>query len=309
VSILANPAAASQQQRDIAIAWMNRGHALMLQADGIGLAAALDAYNEAIIRLRPVVRGAEPANPSWANSLAAALMNRGHLLHRLHGVAQATLALESFTEAAVLLRPLLVSPDLLSPDSDLQISPWPRRNLSGTQLNRANLLLDLSRFTESVTAAREALALTTSHEHDDPIDADLALKARRALCDAIGRLIVEPGADQETLAHEATDLVDDALTVARGWIARGEDSLRPLSLRFFRYGTQLYRFHQPHFLAEFIQENLTSATRELRDVALEAIDATLSDQPSQYLMMGDFSSERRLRTWRELADLRAQLAA
>lgn len=288
---------------------MNRGHALMLQADGSGLAAALDAYNEAIIRLRPVISGSDPANPSWTNSLAAALMNRGHLLHRLHGIAQATLALAAYDEAAALLRPLLASPDLRPPNSNLQPSSWPRRNLAGTQLNRANLLLDLSRFTESVNAAREALGWTTPHEHDDAIDADLALKARRALCDAIGRLIVEPGANQETLAHEATDLVDDALAVARGWIARGEHTLRPLSLRFFRYGTQLYRFHQPHFLAEFIQENLASATGELRDIALEAIDAALSDRPSQYLTMGDNSSERHLRTWRELAALRAQLAA
>jgi tetratricopeptide (TPR) repeat protein len=298
VSPVANQAA-GQQQRDLAVAWMNRGHELMLQGDSAGLTASLDAYNEAIARLRPLVSGLGSANSSWANSLAAALMNRGHLLHRLHGIAQATLALESFTEAVALLTAI-----------PTRENPWPRRNLAGTQLNRANLLLDLSRFAESAVSAREALTLTLAHERTDPVDADLALKARRALCDAIGRRIVEPGVDQDTLAHEATDLVDDALAVTRHWIGQGEESLRPLSLRFFRYGTQLYRFHQPHFLAEFIRENLpVAAGTELRDVALEAIDATLSDRPAQYLTVSDPASERRLQMWRELAALRTQLAA
>ncbi len=53
-----------------------------------------------------------------------------------------------------------------------------------------------------------------------------------------------------------SDLVDDALALIRHWAARGEHSFQPLAVRFFHYGTQLYRFHQPHFLAEFIQENL-----------------------------------------------------
>ena len=119
---------------------MNRGHALMLQGDGTGLSAALDAYNEAIVRLRPLVHSPEPTDPSWANSLAAALMNRGHLLHRLNGVAQATLALQAFEEAVTLLRPLATGEN-----------PWPRRNHAGTLLNRANLLRGRAAATEGST--------------------------------------------------------------------------------------------------------------------------------------------------------------
>jgi tetratricopeptide (TPR) repeat protein len=309
VSTAANSPTVHQQQRDLAVAWMNRGHALMLQGDDAALAAALEAYNEAILRLRPLVSASESANLSWANSLAAALMNRGHLLHRLHGVTQATLALASFDEANALLGPFVSAIENRESKIENALNPWPRRNLAGTQLNRANLLLDLSRFSEATATAREALTLTVPHQLAESVDADLALKARRALCDAIGRLIVEPGNDQETLAHEATDLVDEAMAVTRHWLERGESGLRPLSLRFFRYGTQLYRLHQPHFLAEFIRENLPSAQMELRDVALEAIDAALSDRPTGYLTLGDASSERRLQTWRELAALRTHLAA
>lgn len=298
---------ANSSQRDLAVAWMNRGHALMLQGDPASLASALEAYNEAIARLRPLLRARADADPSWINSLGAALMNRGHLLHRVHGTAQATVALESFDEAVAALRSLV--PDSASTVSPS--SPWPRRNLAGTLLNRANLLLDLSRFDEALAAAREALEFAAPSERLDAVDADLALKARRALCDAIGRQIVAHGADQETLAAAASDLVDDALALARHWIAQGENAFQPLALRFFRYGTQLYRLHQPHFLAEFIQENLPATPGEFHAIAREAIDAALADRPRDraYLVLGDPASERHVRTSRELEKLRAFLAS
>jgi hypothetical protein len=286
------------QQRDLAVARMNRGHALMMPGDAAGLTAALEAYNEAIVRLRPLIANAGPEAASWTNSLGAALTNRGHLLHRLHGVAQATLALEAYDEAAVLLRSL-------SP----RASPWPRRNLAGALLNRANLLLDLVRHTDGAAAAREALALSATQERFDVVDADLALKARRTLCDALGRLIVKPGADQASIAAEASDLVDDSLALIRDWTGRGENAFGPLAIRLFRYGTQLYRLHQPHFLAEFIRENLLQTDAEWRAIALESIDAALAGRPDEFLTIGDPASERRVETGRELAALRSSLAA
>lgn len=307
MSAVATDSPASLRERDLAVAWMNRGHALVLQGGDPGLTAALEAYNEAVSRLRPLV--AASANPSWANSLGAALMNRGQLLHRLHGVAQATVALAAFDEAAGLLRPLVASTELRSPDSDPRPSPWPRRNLAGVLLNRANLLLDLGRLTEAHPGTAEALSLSLPHERADLVDADLALKTRRARCDALGRLIAEPGADQELLARETSDLVDDGLALARHWTKLGVAEPRELALRLFRFGTQLYRFHQPHFLAEFIRENLAISDPEIRTIALEAIDATLADRPAEYLTVGDPASERRLETWRELAALRTSLAA
>jgi hypothetical protein len=284
-------------RRDLAVGWMNHGHALMLRNDPVSLAAALDAYNEAVAGLRrlPVAE-----NPSWANSLGAALMNRGHLLHRLHGVAQATLALQAFDEAAALLRPLAAGEN-----------PWPRRNFAGTLVNRANLLLDLACFSEGAAAVREALVLAWPHAHTEAVDADLALKASRGLCDALGRLLVAPGADQAALAIEASDVVDKALALVRHWAGRGETTFGPLALRFFRYGVQLYRIHQPHFLAEFIRENLAIAGPELRAIARDSVEATLADQARSrgYLTIGDPVSERLVRTCRELEELRSHLAA
>ncbi len=301
MSPVATDPADATQERDLAVACMNRGHALALQGDEPSLAAALDAYDEAITRLRPLVTSS--ANPSWANSLGAALLNRGQLLHRLHGTAQATAALAAFAEAAGLLQPCIDAPP-----GALASSPWPRRNLSGVLLNRANLLLDLGHLPAARAAATEAFALSAPHERVDVIDADLALKARRALCDAIGRLIVTEGADQEALAREASDLVDAGLALARYWTSRGAGQPRELALRLFHFGAQLYRFHQPHFLAEFIRENVAVGDAQLRTLALAAIDGALADRPAEFLTIGDPASERRRDSWRELAALRSSLA-
>ena len=284
---------------------MNRGHALLQRGDAASLAAALAAYDEAITLLRPLPVA---ENPGWANSLGAALMNRGQLLHRLHGTARSAVALAAFDEAAELLRgPAGAS----GQGRDLAAGPWPRRNLAGTQLNRANLLLDLAHFPGAAAAARAALALGQPHERAAPLDAEIALKARRALCDALGQSLVVPGADQDTLASEAGDLADDALALVRHWADRGEANFAELALRFFRYGTQLYRFHQPQFLADFIGDHLPVASAEFRAVALAVLDAALGDLPHDrtFLTVGDPASERRRGIWHELAALRAKIAA
>jgi len=274
---------------------MNRGHELMLRGDEAGLVDALQAYDEAIVLFRslPVAE-----NPSWANSFGAALMNRGQLLHRLYGVTLAALALTAFEEAETVLRPLQAGD-----------SPWPRRNFAGTLVNRANLQLDLGHHAAASADASKALLLAAPSERQEMVDADLALKARRALGDAIGQLLVAPGADQETLARQAGDIADDALALIRYWSGQSNPAFHVLALRFFRYGAQLYRFHQPHFLAEFIAENLPPADPEFRAIARETIDAVLTDSRAsgRILTIGDPVSERRRQTWQDLDALRSRL--
>jgi tetratricopeptide (TPR) repeat protein len=305
MSIAAPVSAEHSACRDLGVAWMNRGHALQ-QAGR--LLDAIAAYEQAIQSLQTLPHG---QNPAWANSLGAALMNHGQLLHRTHGTTRAAAARADFDEAAAILRPLILRIENRESKIENSPSPWPRRNLAGTLLNRANLLLDLSQPTAAITAAREAVTLSRPHERTDPVDADVALKARRAVCDALGQLLVAPGADQEALAAEASDLVDDALALIRHWSAEGVTAFQPLAERFFRYGTQLYRFHQPHFLAEFIVENLPLTNRTLHTIALEAIDSALADQPrpGTFLTLNDSVSERRVQAWRELEALRTRLPA
>ena len=143
------------------------------------------------------------------------------------------------------------------------------------------------------------------------MDADLALKARRALGDALGHLLVAPGADQEALARQASDVVDDALALIHHWTPQSPISFRALALRFFRYGAQLYRLHQPHFLAEFVAENCPPDDPPFKSIALEVIDAALVDKPApgQFLTIGDPASERRRQVWNDLSALRSRLTA
>ena len=282
-------------RRELGVAWMNRGHSQLLLDNPTGDAAALAAYEQAIALLRTLPLA---GNPSWANSLGAACMNYGQLLHRVHGTARADEALAAFGEAEALLRPL--------PSTD---TPWPRRNLAGTLLNRANLLLDLARHAEAVVTAREALALCAPLAQAEFLEADLALKSRRALCDALGRLLVRPDADQAALAGEASDVIDDALALVRHWAARGATALQPLAERFFFYGAQLYRINQPHFLPEFLEENLPLAGPGIRAIALEVIDQVLAGRDRTILTLGDPATERRLRLWSELEALRPQFSA
>jgi len=285
---------------DLAVSWMNRGHALMQQAGEKDLRDAIASYAQAIAVFRQLPVG---ENPRWANSFGAALMNHGQLLHRVHGHAHATESLASFDRAVSVLAPICTS------ESD-RSNPWPRRILAGTLLNRSNLLLDLGQFSRAMPDAQKAVALSARDERTEPVDAELSLKARRALCDSLGQLLVTPGADQASLASEASDLVDDALEVIRHWSAQGQTDLQPLASRFFRFGAQLYRQHQPHFLGEFIAENISVAGPEGKTIALEAIDAVLaaSVADKKFLIVGDPVSERRRQIWRELTALREELS-
>lgn len=300
--------------RDEAVRWMNHGCDLSLRGDGAG---AIAAYARAIALLRPLPLGTQPA---WANSFGAALMNHGQLLHRVHGIARSAEALESCAEAIAVLAAI-----------PAEVVPWARRNLAGTYINRANLLLDVEAagssstaaasgrgsggvgFQHSVTDARAALALVVAVERADPVDADLALKARRVWCDALGQqLVFASRAQQDALASEAADLVDDALAVVRYWTTRGESAFAELAVRFFRFGTELYRQHQPHFLVEFIEENLRAApaqTDEMRVVAHLALEQALADGSAPALLtLDDPVAERALHTREAITRAYAQLA-
>lgn len=311
----ASTGTADARYRD-AVRWMNRGCAFMERGDPASLDEALTCYARAISLLRTLPLA---EHPSWANSLGAALMNQGQLLHRRHGLARARQALDLFGEAIAILAPL-----------PADRAPWAHCNLAGTHLNRANLWLDLAEAVDAdravfgvgqdaslaaaVADARSALAPVRGREHQDAIHAGLALKARRALCDCLGQLLaVTDGERQEAVAADAADVVDDALELIRAWRARGEAvASGELAVRLFRFGAELYRQHQPHFLPEFIEENLGIAPEhsdELHRIAHLALEAALAEGASPGIrVLGDPATERALRTRRELSAARARLA-
>lgn len=284
-----------------AVHWMNVGcdHS-MRAADE----AAIAAYACAVEFLRPLPLTGRPA---WANSLGAALMNQGQLLHRAHGVAAAAEARRLFAEAIRVLSGI-----------DFAVVPWARRNLAGTYLNRANLALDeLTAAGAAATAgaieaaladANAALELVRVGETRDVVDAELALKVRRVQCDALGQLVALTSSRvqqrQDELASTAADVVDEALALVQAWRPRAGGRFDHLAVRFFRFGAELYRLHQPHFLVEFIEEHLGAAPdcfAEMQAIAGEVLDAALADSARPVLLtLDEPASERALQTRRDL---------
>src|SRR5690348_13469524 len=56
--------------------------------------------------------------------------------------------------------------------------------------------------------------------------------------------------------HDATDLVDEGLSLVRCWEQRGLTHFRGLAGDLFRFGARVYGGYQPHFLSEFVRENM-----------------------------------------------------
>jgi tetratricopeptide (TPR) repeat protein len=267
-------------RRLLGVAWMNCGNALQRFAGDVSLASAVKSYDEAIALLRTL-----PVEtvPELRNHLGAAWLNRGHALITGGRTAE---AVESFGHAIGHLEKLPIGDD-----------PYFRLNLAGAWTNLAHAHLTTSPETAQ-QAARTALALLADVEHAHAAFAEMSLRARRALVTAIGGLLVTGGAGVE-LASEASDAIDDGLALARHWEERDPTPpLRPLALRLFRLGAQLYRTHQPHFLAEFLLENLAHAgfaeDAAFRAAADEALGSALAALHRPQLLVADTPESMRL---------------
>lgn len=298
--------------RDLGVAWMNRGNAQLKRNTSESLADAVAAYDQAIATLR-ASRSVEN-DPDAHNSLGAAWMNRGLALHRQGAPLNLQAAVASHREAIAILR-------TLPPGKN----PWYQRNLAAAHLNLANAFLDEasspSQFVDSADAARGALALVASEERQDLIAAELALKARRCLCDALGHQLAineSHHLTNEATATETGDTVDHALASIRGWERRGHRHFRWLAARFLRFGTRFYTAHQPQFLAEFLRENLDPQVSpdafievpELLAIAGEGLrTARQKLRRGPRFLDGDPASERLRETCHDLQTASTRLAA
>lgn len=287
-------------RRRFAVAWMNRGNVLQRLPVPDAAQQAVEAYDVAISVLETLDVASDPA---LRNTLGAAWMNRGRALQLGRDRDRLLAAIASHEQAISWLASL--------PRTE---SPAYGRNLAGAWLNLADARLGLATAEAdalALTAARAAVALTPCDAHTSLELADLGLKTRRALVEAIGRLLVRcsEGAGQRELADEAADAIDAGLALARGWEQRGVKALRSLALRLFRAGAQLQRIHQPHFLAEFLLENAGPASvfaeaPEFVDTARDAIAALRRDLAlPRILDAADPASLRWLEIARSVRDL------
>lgn len=238
-----------QHVREFGVTWMNRGNALQKLATPARLAESVAAYDAAIALLQKL----PASDPVAGNSLGAAWMNRGHALAQQDDATQPAAVL-SYQEAIAVLQKLPVAEHRSA-----------RINLAAAWMNLANALLLLTppRATEARVAAQNALALTHAQDSSDQIIADIALKARRVQCDALGQLLVTASTRREPtqpLATAAADAADQGLALVRHWEFHGVRHYRPVAARLYRFGARLGLIHQPHFLAEFLLESIDPAS-------------------------------------------------
>lgn len=284
-------------RRLLGVIWMNRGNALQQVGTAVSLADAVTAYDEAIAVFDTLPIATEPL---LRNHLGAAWLNRGHALL----VASDASGIASFEQAIAHLEKLPLDAD-----------PHFRLNLAGAWTNLANATLgttpDRARF-----AARSALGHVAPAERAHEAFALMSLRARRSLVMAIGEMLrtgqagAQPPAE---LVSEATDAIDDGLTIAREFEALGGTQLRPLAQRLFRLGAQIYGTHQPHFLGEFLTEHLAvpsfAADPEFRTAAEQALGQALAAaQRPQFLVAGQADTTRALATVQALRAAQQQLS-
>jgi tetratricopeptide (TPR) repeat protein len=289
LSVLPN---AAESQRALAVAWMNRGNALQKQSTRLALNHAVCAYDRCLAVLSPLVAGA-PSDHTLRNSLGAAHLNRASALLAFSAPAA---ALDSADRAIAALAALPLDRNIFY-----------RANLAGAYLNRATALLATD-VSAARIAARTALHLTADTAKEHHAAGHAALGARRTLLSILGRDLSSPKTEERRshdlskLLAEAGDLIDDGLELARGWEARHIAAFRPAAAQLFHAGAILYAVHQPHFLAEFLEENQALAT------ALPAVVQTMlarARRTAHERCLLTQSSEPLSRTFSTLSDLSA----
>ena len=263
------PLAANPRFRyGLAACWMNRGDALTRLASAEKLAAALRSYDEALAQLRDLPLDDDPL---YRRRLAIAWQNRGLILQKQKALTEAE---KSFTAAI----------GVLQAEGAVKISDR-TQILATVWMNRANSLI-LQKNPDAAMAARDAarqtLSLVTAIQTDDLVVAEAGFKARHILCQAIAQLLVENKFTDEAkkdFIAETTDAVDEGLSLAQNWERRGVNQFRHLAQELFRFGTRVYQIYQPHFLDEFLLENLDPAhapttftdNPEMQMAALESV--------------------------------------
>lgn len=255
--------------------WLNRGDALTRLGTPAQLLEALHSFDEGLRELRQLPMH---ESPLFVQRLAIAWLNRGVALLAFDTARTTTEAAANFAEAIAAAK-----------NFARQSPAEGRRLLAGAWVNRSNALirLDPPNAAAAHAAAKETLALTATDEKADVSAAAITFKALHVLCQAtaeqLAKTEVSSPARAELLA-EATDAVDRGLALARHWQACGETRFNRAMTDLFRFGCRAFQLHQPHFLTEFLLENLdptkTDATfaqqLSLHECAAESLWHTLA---------------------------------
>lgn len=266
--------------RELGLVYMNRGNARVKAGDNPG---AVEDYDRAI-RLFGKARSTD-CGGGLQNSLGAAWMNRGQAVLAETRPGAAREALRSQLKAIEIL-------ETLGTEGGRSL----RINLGGAWLNCARAMLaDGEPAPKKVSdAASRALAQVRPLELEDPLAAEISLKARHTLCAAL------------SLEHEssgqASSEAEQALALLRHWEARFPGRFRALAPSLYRFGARLYLAREPRLLAGFLLENLDPLVSEgampdfleLHAIAAESLAQALSDNFNLRLRVSGNVTEERL---------------
>jgi len=258
------PAEVPRYAYGLSACWLNRAEALSRLGSH---AQALHAYREALALLRTLPLGEDAR---FSKRLAIALQNRALVLAAQNPPAVAD-AIAALAEAISVLH----SAEAMDATERGYLLAVVWMNLANTQASEASIASDLA----ARESARRTLGLVKAREHEDAAAAEAGLKARHVLCHIVARRLSLQAKGETTLADvtEATDLADEGLALVRDWERRGVDRFRNLASDLFRFGGRVYAHYQPHFLEEFLSEQLDPEQsalsylqcREMQDAARE----------------------------------------
>jgi len=250
----------------LAACWLNRGEALArLGSEHHEL--ALRAYDEALVLLRPLPLGDDAR---FAKRLAIAHQNRALVLAAQNPPATAD-AIAALADAIAVLD----HAEAMDAREREYLLAVVSMNLANIEASKGTSVSDLA----AREAARRALRFVKARELTDAAAAEAGLKARHVLCHIAARRLSLQAARETVMAevHDATDLADDGLELVREWERRGVERFRDLASDLFRFGARVYAFYQPHFLHEFLSEQLDPRqstdsyvqSQEMQDAARE----------------------------------------
>jgi tetratricopeptide (TPR) repeat protein len=251
----------------LAACWLNRADALIRLGEAAQIFSALQSYDEGIALLRDLPFADDLR---FSRRLAIAHQNRGLAL-QTQGRAGVAQAVTAFGDAIAVLEH---EHSAAIPDRDYLLAVvWV--NLANAQ---AVLATDES-CSRARDAAARAIAIVKDVEERDEHAAEVGLMARHVLCHTMAKhLSATSDGTVNDDVHETTDVVDDGLSLARRWEQAGVVRFRAIAHDLFRFGARVYALYQPHFLDEFVRDNLDPArssaeyvdSNEMRAAAEEA---------------------------------------
>jgi hypothetical protein len=232
----------------LAACWLNRADALVRLGDAAQISTALQSYDEGIALLGDLPFAEDARFP---RRLAIAHQNRGLAL-QAQGMAGVADAVTAFADAIAVLEHEHAA---AIPDRDhLLAVVWVNLAIAQAALG-TDEACPLAR-----DAAARAVSMVKDVEERDEHAAEIGLMARHVLCHTMARHLsaTSDGTVNEDV-HETTDIVDEGLGLARRWEQAGVVRFRAIAHDLFRFGARVYALYQPHFLDEFVRDNLDPA--------------------------------------------------